>query len=82
MKEKKQSILNKKKKSLKSGEIFFAEFKNEVKKIEWPSKKELKSYTKISLISIFVFGMICYSVDIIIKNFLSGLSVLMKFFFG
>lgn len=82
MKEKKQSVLNKKKKSLKSGSVFFTEFKDEVKKIEWPNKKELTSYTKISLISIFTFGMICYSVDMLITNFLSGLSVLMKFFFG
>lgn len=82
MKEKKQSVLNKKKKSLKSGSVFFTEFKDEVKKIEWPNKKELTSYTKISLISIFTFGMICYSVDMLIKNVLSGLSVLMKFFFG
>lgn len=61
---------------------FVGDVKQELKKVEWTSKDELKSYTKIVLISTFIFGMFVYFVDLLIQGFLGGINLLVKFFTG
>lgn len=61
---------------------FVGDVKQELKKVEWTSKEELKNYTKIVLVSTFAFGMCIYFIDLIIQGFLGGVNLLVKFFTG
>lgn len=61
---------------------FVGDVKQELKKVEWTNKEELKSYTKIVLISTFVFAMFVYFTDLLIQGFLGGINLLVKFFTG
>jgi preprotein translocase subunit SecE len=61
---------------------FVGDVKQELKKVEWTSKEELKSYTKIVLASTLVFGMFIYLIDLVIQGFLNGINLLVKFFTG
>lgn len=49
---------------------FFQDIKEEIHKISWTSKRELKTCTKIVLISIFLLGFSIYFIDLAIKSFL------------
>ena len=53
---------------------FFREVQNELKKVTWTSKEELKVCTKIVIGSTFVFGLGIYIVDLVIRGALSGIS--------
>lgn len=59
-----------------------SELKAEFKRIEWTSKQELILYTKIVLISIFVFGMLVYVVDLAIQGVLWGIQDLVRLIAG
>ncbi len=61
---------------------FVGDVKQELNKVEWTNKEELKSYTKIVLVSMFVFGMFVYFIDLYIQSFLGGINLLVKFFTG
>lgn len=61
---------------------FGREVKKELKKIEWTTKDELKSYTKIVIISTFLFGMGVYFIDLIVQSFLNAIHLLSKFLTG
>lgn len=61
---------------------FVGDVKQELKKVEWTNKDDLKSYTKIVLGSIFIFGMFVYFIDLIIQGFLGGINLVVKFFTG
>lgn len=61
---------------------FVGDVKQELKKVEWTSKDELKSYTKIVLVSTLIFGMFVYCIDLIIQGFLGGINLLIKFITG
>ncbi len=61
---------------------FVGEVKQELKKIEWTSKEELKAYTKIVLASTFLFGLFVYSIDLIMRGILSALDGFLKFIGG
>ena len=61
---------------------FVGEVKQELKKVDWTSQEELKSYTKIVLVSTFVFGMFVYFIDLIIQGFLGAINLFVKFFIG
>lgn len=61
---------------------FVGDVKQELKKVEWTGKDELKSYTWIVLVSTLVFGMFIYFIDLIIQGFLGGINLLVKFFGG
>lgn len=49
---------------------FFQDIKEEIYKISWTSKRELKTCTRIVLGSIFFLGFSIYFIDLLIKNFL------------
>ncbi len=61
---------------------FVGEVKQELKKVEWTTKDELKSYTKIVLISCALFGLFIYFADLVIQGFLSLINLLVKFITG
>lgn len=61
---------------------FVGDVKQELKKVEWTNKDELRGYTKIVLASTFIFGMFVYFIDLFIQGFLGGINLLVKFFTG
>jgi preprotein translocase subunit SecE len=50
--------------------IVIREFKDELKKVSWTTKEELKLFTKIVVGTIFTFGLGIYFADLVIKGFL------------
>jgi len=60
----------------------FSEFKDELKKISWPPRDELKLCTKVVIASTFIFGLGIYITDVIIKGALDGLVMIVKGLFG
>lgn len=58
---------------------YFREVKEEFKKISWTSKKELILSTRVVIISIFLFGLVIYFADILIKTFLTGIGAIVRF---
>lgn len=61
---------------------FVGEVKQELKKVEWTGKDELKSYTKIVLVSTAIFGLFIYLIDLLMQGLLSGIHLIFKFFTG
>ncbi len=59
----------------KTKKSFLQEMKDEMKKVSWTSKSDLKVCTKIVLGSTFVLGFGIYSVDLVIKNFIDLLRI-------
>ena len=59
---------------------FFNGLESEIKQITWPSKKELKKYTKLVIYSTIACGFCVYIVDLTSKFFLDGLRNLVKLF--
>ena len=57
---------------------FIGDVKGELKKISWTTKEELKAYTKVVVIATFIFGLAIYGVDLFIRGFLDGISVIFK----
>lgn len=50
---------------------FFRDVKQELKRVEWTSKEELKTYVKIVLISTLTFSMVIYGIDLVIQAILA-----------
>ena len=46
---------------------YLQEFKDELKKVTWTSREELRFFTKIVVGATFVFGIGIYVVDLVIK---------------
>lgn len=61
---------------------FIGDVKQELKRVEWTSKDELKSYTKIVLISTFLFGFFIYLIDLTIQGVLGGINFIISALFG
>ncbi|MBA3721347.1 MAG: preprotein translocase subunit SecE [Parachlamydiaceae bacterium] len=61
---------------------FVTEMKGEVSKIQWTSKDELITYTKIVVGMTFVFGMAIYFTDLIIQGSLHALNGLLRLIGG
>ncbi|MBT3394446.1 MAG: preprotein translocase subunit SecE [Waddliaceae bacterium] len=61
---------------------FVGDVKEELKKISWTTKEELKIYTKIVVASTFVFGLVIYCADVVIQQALSVAGIMFKFFVG
>jgi preprotein translocase subunit SecE len=56
--------------------------KDELRKVSWTSKEELKLCTKIVVGSTLLFGLGIYVVDLVVKGFLDGIHVLTRLVFG
>lgn len=61
---------------------FVGDIKQELKKVEWTSKDELKVYTKLVLVSTFLFGAVIYGIDLAIQGVLGGISLILKALVG
>ncbi|WP_213357555.1 preprotein translocase subunit SecE [Chlamydiifrater phoenicopteri] len=68
--------------ALKKASQFAGSFSDEIKKIEWTSKKDLKRYLKIILASVFSCGLAVYLIDITIRRVLVAIGELVKVIFG
>lgn len=61
---------------------FLSEMKEEMKKVSWTTRDELRSCTKIVVSSIFVFGIGIYLADILIRVFLDGIKTIVSWIGG
>lgn len=67
---------------VKKQAAFAGNFIEEIKKIEWVNKRDLKRYVKIVLMNIFGFGFSIYCVDLALRKSLSLFGKVTSFFFG
>lgn len=67
---------------IKKKESFIQGLKNELAKVSWTSKKDLKTLTKTVLLSTVFFGLGIYAVDLVIKQCLFGIHALARLVFG
>lgn len=74
-----KSASNAKRKSLF---VFIQEMKQELKKVSWTSKEELKFSTKMVMLSTFAFGFSIYLVDLGVKGLLEMIKATVHFIFG
>lgn len=61
---------------------FAAEVKEELKRVEWTTQDELRSYTKIVVVCIFLFGFSVYFVDLLLRMGLGSINFLVKWIIG
>ncbi|MCH9608935.1 MAG: Protein translocase subunit SecE [Chlamydiales bacterium] len=61
---------------------FFGDVKQELKRVDWTSKDELRAYTKIVVACIFSFGLSIYFVDLIIRGSLDFMNLFVKWLVG
>jgi preprotein translocase subunit SecE len=67
-----------KQKSVKRKGNFFRDMKEEMKKVSWTSKEELRTCAKIVIGSIFILGIGIYFIDLFIRLVLSGMGNLVR----
>lgn len=77
-----QESLSKKISLAKKQAKFAGSFLDEIKKIEWVSRHDVKRYMKIIIASICIFGFATYFIDIMFSKLLAVLSNVTSFFFG
>ena len=70
------------KKIIKAKKLVQTGFLDEIKKIEWVNKRDLKRYVKIVVASIVSFGFSIYCIDLILRKLLSWLGSITSFLFG
>ena len=68
--------------SFKRAQEFVAEIKNEIKLVTRTDRQELIFYTKIVVLTTFVFGLSIYGLDLFIQTILSGLSHVLQLISG
>lgn len=68
------TIINKQKKK----QSYFREVQGELKKVTWTTKEDLKSSTKVVLLSTFVFGLGIYLADLAIRGALNVIGYLFR----
>lgn len=61
---------------------FVQELKEELSKVSWTTKEELKLSTKVVISSIFLFGLGIYLFDLVIKGALDFIAIVVHFIFG
>jgi preprotein translocase subunit SecE len=61
---------------------FVQELKDELKKVTWTTKEELKLSTKVVISSTFLFGLGIYLFDLVIKGALDFIALVVHFIFG
>jgi preprotein translocase subunit SecE len=48
----------------KNGRTFFAEVRNEMRRVTWPSRKEVYATTFVVLVTAIFFGVYLYAIDL------------------
>ncbi len=71
-----------KKLAKKKAKSALAEVRDELKKVTWPIKAELKFCTQVVIGATFIFGIGIYVVDLMVKGLLDGIQMLSKMIFG
>ena len=61
---------------------FIRDLKDELRKINWTTKEELKFCTKIVVGATLFFGLGIYGVDLVIKGVLEAIGIATHFIFG
>ncbi|MBS0604451.1 MAG: preprotein translocase subunit SecE [Verrucomicrobia bacterium] len=61
---------------------FIQELKDELKKVSWTTKDELKLSTKVVIGATFLFGLGIYLFDLVIKGALDFIALVVHFIFG
>lgn len=61
---------------------YVQELKEELKKVDWTSKEELKVYTRIVVYATVIFGLGIYLADLVIKGVMHGIAHLFARVFG
>jgi preprotein translocase SecE subunit len=56
------------------GVRFYGELKDEVRKIHWTTKDELKSHTRIVVVATFAVGVLVYAIDLICQYTVWGIA--------
>ena len=56
---------------------FYGDVKTELKKVTWPSKKEVYDTTLVVIVTVFFFGLYLFLVDILLRN---GVQQIFQFF--
>ncbi len=69
-------------KSRKSGASYVQELKEELKKVSWTSREELRFATKMVVLTTLFFGIGIYLVDFLIKGSLEMIKAVIHFIFG
>lgn len=60
---------------------YIQELKEELKKVSWTTKDELKLSTKVVIGAIFLFGISIYLFDLVIKGCLDFIALVVHFIF-
>jgi len=47
--------------------LFIEEAIAELKKVSWPTKKEIKDTTLVVIIAVFIFGLYLFAIDLILQ---------------
>ena len=61
---------------------FIQALKEELKKVSWTTRDELKLSTLVVISSIFIFGLGIYLFDLVIKGFLDFIALIVRLIFG
>lgn len=61
---------------------YLREVQGELRKVTWTTKEELKSSTKVVLLSTFVFGLGIYLIDLVIRGALDLVSYVVRWIGG
>ncbi len=48
---------------------FYGDVKTELRKVTWPSKKEVRGTTLVVIITVFFFGVYLFLVDMVLSRF-------------
>lgn len=57
---------------------FLHDTKEELKKVSWTTQKELVMFTKVVVLSTFIFGFAIYISDLCIRGSLNGLGTIVR----
>ena len=57
---------------------FYGDVKSELKKVSWPSKKEVYGTTLVVIVTVIFFGVYLFLVDLVLKNGVEGLFALFR----
>ncbi len=57
---------------------FYGDVRTELKRVSWPSKKEVYGTTLVVIVTVFFFGLYLFLVDLVLKNGVEGLFALFR----
>ena len=61
-------MLEKVKETPKNVAVFYGDVKTELRKVTWPSKKEVYGTTAVVIFTVFFFGAYLFAVDTMLRN--------------